>query len=72
MGSEHKVKVAQYLVDTRKLWPGATKTKQLEDEVGFILPLSAPSFLFFSPLLHSTPSLLSLSMLPNSVPDHSM
>lgn len=43
MGSDHKLKVAQYLVDTRKLWPGATKTKQLEDEVGF------PSFLFLPP-----------------------
>ncbi|KAK7756556.1 hypothetical protein SLS62_001392 [Diatrype stigma] len=31
MGSEN-LKVVQYLVDTRKLWPGAAKTAQLEHE----------------------------------------
>lgn len=32
MGSD-KVEVIQYLVDTRDLWPRATKTKDLENEV---------------------------------------
>lgn len=45
MGSEN-LKVIQYLVDTRKLWPGATKTAQLENEVSE-LAFFLPSFLIF-------------------------
>ncbi|KAI2780961.1 4'-phosphopantetheinyl transferase [Daldinia loculata] len=38
MGSG-KVEVIQYLVDTRQLWPGATKTKDLEKEASRALAL---------------------------------
>ncbi|RYO78299.1 hypothetical protein DL762_008761 [Monosporascus cannonballus] len=38
MGSEN-LKVVQYLVDTRKLWPGAAKTSQLEDVASDALEL---------------------------------
>ncbi|CAJ2503774.1 Uu.00g111680.m01.CDS01 [Anthostomella pinea] len=38
MGSD-KVEVIQYLVDTRKLWPQATKTNQLEHEASRALAL---------------------------------
>ncbi|KAI1432422.1 phosphopantetheinyl transferase [Xylaria sp. CBS 124048] len=37
-----KVEVIQYLVDTRKLWPAATKTKDLETEASHALALLTP------------------------------
>ncbi|KAI1505922.1 hypothetical protein F5X99DRAFT_366582 [Biscogniauxia marginata] len=39
MGSDSKVEILQYLVDTRDLWPAATQTKDLEHEASRALAL---------------------------------